>query len=321
MMTLRIKGTGSSIPKGIVTNEDITNLVDTTNEFIVSRTGIEERHVATTETTVSMALDASKKALRKAGIVAEELDLILVTTMSPDNSCPNTACSVQNELGARNAIAIDLNTACSGFLFAMSIADAYVKTGKFRTVLIVSSELLSKVVDWSERTTCILFGDGSGAAVFQADESGLINVCEYSDGSGGKHLSAGSVPINNLLLPDKKGFTYPVMDGKEIVKFATSKVPESIMKVLEESKVDISEIKYFVLHQANKRIIEEIAQNLGVDMSKFPTNVEKYGNTSSASLPILLDELNTANKFDKGDKIVLAAFGGGLTWAAALVEW
>lgn len=321
MKTLRIMGTGSSIPKEIIENDYITKLVDTTNEFIVSRTGIEERHIATTETTVSMAVNASKKALEMAGINAEELELILVTTMSPDNSCPNTACSVQSELGAKNAVAIDLNTACSGFLFAMSIANAYIKTGKFQTVLIVSSELLSKVVDWSERTTCILFGDGSGAAVFKADESGLLDVCEYSDGTGGKNLSAGSVPINNLLIPEKKGFTYPVMEGKEIVKFATSKVPESIRNVLEKAGVDISEVKYFVLHQANKRIIEGIAQNLGVDMCKFPTNVEKYGNTSSASLPILLDELNQAKRFEKGDKIVLAAFGGGLTWASALIEW
>ena len=320
-MNLKIMGTGSSIPKEVVTNEKITSLVETTNEFIVSRTGSEERHVATTETTVSMAVDAAKKALECAGIKAEDLDLIIVTTMSPDNSCPNTACSVQNEIGAFNAAAIDLNTACSGFIFAMSIADAYVKTGKYETILIVSAELLSKVIDWSERTTCILFGDGSGAAVFKAGETGLIKVCEYADGSGGKHLSAGSVPINNLLLADKKGFTYPVMNGKEIVKFATTKVPESIREVLAEANIDISEIKYFVLHQANKRIIEGIAENLGVDMSKFPTNVERYGNTSSASLPILLDEVNRANMLEKGDKIVLAAFGGGLTWAAAVVEW
>lgn len=320
-MNLKIVGTGSSVPKEVVTNEFITNLVDTTDEFIVSRTGIKERHVATNETTVSMAVDASKKALEKAGVSAEELDLIIVTTMSPDNSCPNTACSVQNELGAKRAIAFDLNTACSGFIFAMSIADAYIKTGKFKTVLIVSAELLSKIIDWSERTTCILFGDGSGAAVFKADETGLIGLKEYSDGAGGKHLFAGNVPINNVLSVEKKEFVYPVMNGKEIVNFATSRVPDCIREVLANADTDISEIKYFVLHQANKKIIEGIAQNLGIDMSKFPTNIEKYGNTSSASLPILLDELNRDNMIQPGDKIILAAFGGGLTWAAALVEW
>lgn len=320
-MNLKIVGTGSSFPKEVVTNEFITNLVDTTDDFIVSRTGIKERHVATTETTVSLAVDASRKALEKAGIGAEELDLIIVTTMSPDNSCPNTACSVQNELGAKRAIAFDLNTACSGFIFAMSVADAYIKSGKFETVLIVSTEVLSKIIDWSERTTCILFGDGSGGAVLKADEKGLIGIREYSDGSGGKHLFAGSIPINNVLSVQRKEFVYPVMNGKEIVNFAISKVPDSIRAVLKDTGIDIFEIKYFVLHQANIKIIEGIAENLGIDMSKFPTNIEKYGNTSSASLPILLDELNRNEMILPGDKIILAAFGGGLTWATALIEW
>lgn len=320
-MSLKILGTGSSAPKEILHNSKIAEIVDTTDEFITSRTGIRERRIAVKETTISMAVDASKIALTEANVKPEEIDLILLTTMTPDNSCPNTACSVQDQLGAVNAVAIDINTNCSGFVFAMSIANAYVNLNKYKTILIISAELLSKIIDYTDRTTCILFGDGAGAAVFRPSDGGMTYISEHADGSGGKYLSAGSVPRNNLFNESIEKFRYPLMDGKEIVNFATTRVPDNINEVLEQAKVDISEVKYFILHQANIKIIEGIAEVLDIDMSKFPTNIDKYGNTSSASIPILLDEVNKANMLKAGDKIILAGYGGGLTWATALIEW
>lgn len=321
-MFLRIIGTGRALPENIINNDYLATIMDTSDDWIRSRTGIAERRMAKDETVVSLATTAAQEAIRKSGISPDEIDLILVTTMTPDNSCPNTACCIQKNINATNAIAIDMNTACSGFIFAMSIANAYVNANmeRYKTVLVVSAEILTKLLDWSDRTTSILFGDGAGAAILKADNTGVLNIIEHTDGTKGDVLSVGSLPKKNLLIKEEK-FRNTYMEGKEIFKFATTKVVENINELLSAAGIDINDISLFVLHQANINIITAIAKKLKQDLKKFPINLDRYGNMSSASIPVLLDEINEAGKIKTGDKIVIAGFGGGLTWAAALVQW
>ena len=320
-MTGRIIGTGSYVPEQVVTNEDLAKIVDTTDEWIVTRTGIHERRIAVHEGTSEMAAKAARRALEDAGMEAEELDIILLATSSPDNCFANGACEVQAAIGAKNAVAFDISAACSGFEFALSTVQAFLQAGIYKTALIIGVDCLSKLTDWNDRSTCVLFGDGAGAAVLRAEETGVIHSVMGSDGTKGPVLSCSARTGGNFLNGKRPELGFIYMDGQEVFKFAVKKVPECIQQVLKESGTDIDEVKYFVLHQANYRICESVAKRLKQPLDKVPMNIGSYGNTSGATVPILLDELNRQGKLERGDKIVMAGFGGGLTWGAALVEW
>lgn len=321
MMTTRIVGTGAYVPEQIATNDDLARIVETNDEWIRSRTGIGERRIATTETNSYMAAQAAKQALDQAGIAPEDVDLILLATSSPDYCFPNGACEIQEQIGAVNAAGYDISAACTGFVFALNTAHAFIQAGIYRTALVVGADVLSKLLDWTDRGTCVLFGDGAGAVVVQAADRGVIGVKMHSDGTKGGVLTCGSRTNGNFLLGKKPELGYMTMDGQEVFKFAVKKVPEIIKELLEENRTSLEEIRYFVLHQANYRIIESVAKRLKADISKFPANMERYGNTSGGSIPLLLDEMNRKGMLAPGDKIVLSGFGAGLTWGATLIEW
>ncbi|MCI8992930.1 MAG: ketoacyl-ACP synthase III [Eubacterium sp.] len=321
-MHAKIMGTGSYLPDNQVTNHYISTLVDTSDEWIKERTGIASRHISTGETTVEMAAAAGKKALEDAGIGALDVDLIIVATVSADHLLPSTACSVQKELGAVNAAAFDINAACSGFLFALNIADSYIQTGMCRTALLIGVETLSKITNWNDRNTCILFGDGAGAAVITASETpGFMAGIQGSDGARGHVLSCRGRTTDNPFADGDLSLGYIYMDGPEVFKFAVKKVPECIQEVLEKGNRNLEDVSLFLLHQANFRIIKSIAHRLRLPLEKFPVNVDECGNTSAASVPILLDETNKKGLLHSGELVVLAGFGAGLTWGAALLEW
>jgi len=320
-MTTRIIGTGSCLPEKVLTNAEMETIVETSDEWIKSRTGIGQRHIAIEETTTSLAVEAAKRALADANTQPEEIDLIIVGSVSTDRHFPSTACEVQSAIGAVNATAFDINAACSGFLFGLGIANAYFTSGTFCKALIIGAEVLSKMMSWEDRSTCVLFGDGAGAAVVECSEEGVISMTQGSDGAKGGVLSCYNRPVNNPFVANDTALDYTAMNGQEVYKFAVRTVPEAISKVLTDSDVSADEVKYFILHQANIRIIEAVSKRLGQSMDKFPTNLQKCGNISAASVPILLDEVNRAGMLNKGDKIVLAGFGAGLTWGAALITW
>lgn len=323
MMTSRVIGTGSYAPEAVVTNDDLAKIVETNDEWISSRTGIRERRIEADPAlgTSHMAAEAARRALADAGVAAEELDIILLATSSPDNCFPGGACEVQAALGADRAVAYDISAACSGFLFALNTVQAFIQAGIYRTGLVIGADMMSKLTDWTDRSTCVLFGDGAGAAVVRADEIGMTHMVMGSDGSRGPVLTCTARTCGNFLNGRTPEMGYTYMDGQEVFRFAVKKVPECINQVLEESGTDIGEIKYFVLHQANSRIFESVAKRLKQPLDKFPMNIARYGNTSGGSVPMILDELNREGKLSRGDKLVLAGFGAGLTWAAALIEW
>ncbi len=323
-MAIRIIGTGSYLPKKVADNHFLSTIVDTDDEWIRQRTGIKERHLSNgKEGTTYMATHAAEAALENAGITADELDMIIVATVSADTYVPSTSCQVQAAIGAIRATCFDLNAACSGFLFAMNTAYAYIEMGMAKTILIIGAETLSREVDWSDRSSCILFGDGAGAAIMRQEEGkgGLIASVTGSDGSQGDVLTCKGRGIQNPFHQSKRKKDYLRMEGQAVFRFAVTMVPRCIKQILKKTGYDTEDIKFFVLHQANVRILELIAKRLKVDIDKFPMNLDRYGNTSSASIPILLDELNRNNLLEPGDKIVLSGFGGGLTWGAVLIEW
>lgn len=320
-MSARIIGTGSCLPSLVVDNRKLEEIVDTTDEWIRSRTGIESRHIAVEETTTSMAIAAAQAALEDASISAGQLDLILVGTISGDCVFPATACQVQSALGAERAVAFDISAACAGFLFGLGIVDAYMKAGRIRTALVIGAETLSKMMDWKDRSTCVLFGDGAGAAVLREEEQGILSILQASDGQKGDALICENRRVNNPYRENSNELDYTKMNGQEVYRFAVRTVPQSIEKALDEAGVGADEIKYFVLHQANIRILEAVAKRLGQPFEKFPTNLQKCGNISAGSVPVLLDEINRAGKLQRGDKIVLAGFGAGLTCGTAVLTW
>ncbi len=326
-MTGKIIGTGSFVPENCVDNVFLSTIVDTNDQWITERTGIRERRIGEGETTVSMAAKAGQRALENAGVKPEEVELILLATMSGDNALPNGACQIQELIGAKNAVSFDINAACTGFVFALSTAEAYIKAGIYETVLIVGAETLSRLVDWRDRGTCILFGDGAGAAVMRKSETGFLEQVLKSSGERAEVLTCGNRRKSNYSFKDKcfseeeEKLDYMYMNGQEVFKFAVKNVPQCIDELLEKAGMEAGEISYFILHQANIRIIKSVASRMGVELDKFPSNLEHYGNTSAASIPILLDELNRAGKLKGGDKLVLSGFGGGLTWGAVLIAW
>lgn len=325
-MNIRIKGTGSAVPKLRVSNEELSRIVDTSDEWIKSRTGIENRHIAVEESTTSLSVEAAKKALDEAGIEAEELDMIIAATVTPDKFFPNLSCEVQSALGAVNATAFDISAACSGFLFAMNLARMYLESGAGKNALILGAETLSKIIDWGDRGTCVLFGDGAGAAVLCAEEdteqkAGILHIVWGSDGAQGMVLNCANRPVNNPYVKNDASLAYTAMNGQEVYKFAVRTVPKTVLQAVQNAGLELEEIDLFVLHQANYRIIEAVAKRLHQPLEKFPTNLQEYGNISAASVAILLDDVNRDGKIKKGSKIVLAGFGAGLTWGAAVVEW
>ena len=318
----RICGTGSYIPSHRMDNVELSSLVDTSDEWIRERTGVVQRHIAEeNEDTVTMASRAAQRALEDADIKAEEIDLIIVATISPTEIMPCVACRVQEKLGAENATCFDLNGACTGSLLALNTAQAYLSQGIYQTALVIGAEKLSALTDWTDRGTCILFGDGAGAVVLKAEESGRYAQVTQSIGKKGGALTLRSRNQIQYETDPKAKETYIQMNGKEVFTFAVSKVPEAVKNLLSREKIPCEDIRYYLLHQANERIIRSAARRIGEDISKFPMNMDEYGNTSSASLLILLDEVKQSGKLQRGDKLVLAGFGGGLTYGASLIEY
>ena len=322
MINSKIIGVGAYTPANVVNNFHLSEIVDTNDEWIVTRTGIKERRISTGEDTSDMAAKACEIALANANVNVEDIDLIILATVSPDMYCPSAACIVQQKIGAVNATAMDINAACSGFLYGLKLANALIKTGESKVALVIGAETLSKVLDWSDRGTCVLFGDGAGAAVMTAtEEKGIVAVETMAEGDKWEALQIGGAPVVNPYAKEEGKPPYIYMNGQDVFRFATRVILEGVNKVLEKSGTDISEIKYIVPHQANLRIIDYASRKLNVPKEKFFVNLHKYGNTSSASIPIALFEMYNEGKIEKGDKLILVGFGGGLTYGAALIEW
>lgn len=308
-MTGKICGTGAYIPEKILDNEALSKLVDTSDEWIRSHTGIRRRHIAGEKETVAfMAGEAAKAALQNAKLNGSAVELILAATMSAEEAMPGVAARVQQTIGAKGAASFDINSACTGFLAALNTAQTYIEAGIYKTVLVVGAEKLSSLVDWNDRNSCILFGDGAGAVVLKADPEGLYVQVSHSEGEKGQALTA-----------PKNGFLQ--MDGRAVFEFAVSRVPEVIREVLKKAGIEKEEVDFYLLHQANRRIISAAVKRLGLEEERFPMNMEEYGNTSAASIPILLYEENRRGKLKKDSLLVLSGFGGGLTYGASLLRW
>lgn len=328
-MAINICATGAYVPPHTVDNEQLASIVDTSDAWIRQRVGIQRRHIAKDETTTDFAYMAARQAIETAGVEPEEIDMILVATMSSDTNLPSMACAVQARLGALHAVCFDINAACAGFLVALQTAESFLETMHMRYILVIGSECLSKVVDWNDRSTCILFGDGAGAALVDNRGTRRFVSAIHSDGSKGTALRCAGISAEQSiwdLLQEKetkqeRTVSKIQMDGQAVFKFAVKKVPEVIDEVLKENHLKTGDIACYLLHQANERIVTAVAKRLGEPIEKFPMNVAEYGNTAAASIPLLLDELAKKKKLASGDKIVLAGFGGGLTWGAKILEW
>lgn len=309
-MNAGVIGTGHYVPEKILTNQDMEQLVDTSDEWIKTRTGIEERRIAEDNMETSdMAYRAAVKALNDADLTGKDLDMILVATVTPDTSFPSVACMLQERLGADKIAAMDVSAACSGFVYGVITAKQFIETGTYKNILVVGVEKLSKITDWTDRNTCVLFGDGAGAAVIGpvSEGRGILSFELGSDGSGGKHL-----------LQDKE---YLSMNGREVFKFAVRQMPESSVNVVTKAGFAKEDVDYLIPHQANIRIMEAARERLGISADKMATSVRKYGNTSSASIPIALSEGVIEGKVKEDDLVVLVGFGGGLTWGAVALRW
>jgi len=324
--TVSIIGTGSYLPERILTNQELEKLVETSDEWITSRTGIKERRIAgEDEHTSDLAAKAALSAMENAGITAEEVDLIIVATVTPDMFFPSTACFVQTKIGAKNAACFDVSAACSGFLYAIEIAQQFITSHTYDTILVIGAEKLSSIVDWTDRNTCVLFGDGAGAAVlrhrggghgvistFMASDGGLSDIL-YIPGGGSRF------PINKANAAEHQNCIK--MNGKETYKHAVISMLDAAQKVLAEANLDPSALACIIPHQANLRIIEAISDRIKVPMERFMINLDRYGNTSAAAVAIALDEANRTGRMKVGDYVLLVVFGGGLTWASSVIQW
>jgi len=321
-----ILGTGSCVPKREMTNVDLESVVDTSDEWIRTRTGIESRRVGGPgEKTYQLASSAARKALEMAGVTAEEIDLLIVGTISSHMIMPSTACFVQNEIGALNAFAYDVNAACSGFLYGLDIADKHVRADADAKVLVIGAETLSSRLNWQDRNTCILFGDGAGAAVVgnTSDKSReILGTNHYSDGGLWKLLYMHNAPSKNpdLLVEDNPG-AHIIMEGKEVFKHAVKAMEDSVTGLLDKTGLSIDDIDVIIPHQANIRILNKLIERLELPREKVVLNVMKYGNTSAASIPLALDETNRSGRLSRGDTVLFCSFGGGFTWGSTLLRW
>ncbi|MCK4259030.1 MAG: ketoacyl-ACP synthase III [Halanaerobiales bacterium] len=324
-MRAGITGIGSYLPEKIMTNFDLEKIVDTTDEWIRTRTGIIERRIASDdEATSDLAIKAANRALEDAGVDPEDLDMIICATVTPDYLFPATACLLQEKLGAKKAAAFDMEAGCSGFVYALSIASQFIKTGFYKKVLVIGAETLSKITNWKDRSTCVLFGDGAGAAVVEAvEEGGILGIELGCNGAGGKFLdmpAGGSRrPSSVASLEEEAHFIR--MDGTQVYRFAVKAMGKAALNALKNAGLTPEDVDFMVPHQANTRIIDGAAKRLKLSSEKVYVNLPKYGNTSSASIPIALDEAYQEGKFKKGDTIVLVGFGAGLTWASVVMEW
>lgn len=324
MKGLKINGIGAYAPSLIVNNNELSKIVDTNDEWIRTRTGIVERRISEGEDTSEIAVKAALKALKRSNLKGEEIDLIVVATVTPDNYFPSVACIVQKEIKASNAMAFDINAACSGFVFATNIAYSMMKSnGEIRNALIIGAETLSKAINWEDRSTCVLFGDGGGAMVLSRtdDKESKFYFYNKSVGEKGDCLYMGAEEVDNPFVANKIDKYHKIsMDGGEVFKFATHAICKAINKVVEESGISLDEIGYIIPHQANYRIIEYTAKKMKIPFEKFYLNLDRYGNTSSASIPLALNEMYERNLLKEGMKIIVVGFGGGLTYGSALIE-
>lgn len=327
MLKARITGTGSALPDKILTNADLERMVDTSDEWITTRTGIKQRRIASEgEYTSTFAVKASLQALQMAGITADQLDLIILGTVTPDFPFPATACIVQHEIGAVNAAAFDISAACSGFVYGLSLADSQIRTGAAQRILVIGAEVLSRIVDWTDRNTCILFGDGAGAAVIEAvsGDDGLLSTHIFTNGSCWNTLyQPGCGSRNPATNPNilQERLCYIRMEGNDVFKHAVRAMEEAACTALTANGMRPEDISLFIPHQANRRIIDAIAKRLGLPEDKVFINLHNYGNTSSASIPISLDEANRSGRLAHGDVVLLDSFGGGFTYGSALMRW
>jgi 3-oxoacyl-[acyl-carrier-protein] synthase-3 len=324
--TCSIISVGSYVPERVMTNAEMEKIVDTTDEWIVTRTGIKERRLAhEKEFTSDMAAQAARRAMEKAGLTADQIQLIIVATITPDMLFPSTAALVQKQIGARNAAAFDIEAACSGFIYALEIGQQFIMSRTYDTVLVIGAERLSSIVNWKDRNTCVLFGDGAGAAILQhrPEAHGLLTACMGADGDkamllcmpgGGSRIPATTDSV-------EAGLHHLQMDGKETFKNAVNAMLNAAQEALRRCEIDISQIKLVIPHQANRRIIDAVGERLGVKPDQVFVNLDKYGNTSAASVAIALDEAVTQGRIQRGDLVLMVVFGAGLTWAAAVIEW
>lgn len=324
-----IAGTGIYIPARELTNADLTKLVDTSDEWITTRTGIKTRHIAAEgETTAFLAAGAAKEALTDAGVRAKDIDLILVTTATPEMVFPSTACFVQDAIGAKNAWAFDLSAACSGFVYGLSVAQQFVINGRYENILVIGAETLSRITDYKDRTSCILFGDGAGAVVVQKSENGTCprGIIYSTSGADGSAWSALNCPAYGSRHPageplEDPNLVYMQINGREVYQLAVRRIVEMVEDCMSHCNLSVDDVGMVIPHQMNARIIESCAKRLDLPNEKIYLNIQNYGNTSSASIPIALDECRKQGKINPGDVVILVAFGGGLTWGANVIEF
>ncbi|MDA7705439.1 ketoacyl-ACP synthase III [Rickettsiales bacterium] len=316
-ITSKIISIGSYLPQKILTNFDLEKIIDTTDEWIQSRTGIKKRHVTEDQLTSDLGYLAAKKALEKSNLKAEDIDAIIVATTTPDRTFPSTATIIQNKLGIKNAFAFDVQAVCSGFVYGLDIANNFIKSGNYSNILVIGAENLSKILDWNDRNSCVLFGDGAGAVILSKsdDESGILSSCIYSDGAFGDILQTnGGVSLNQ-----KAGVI--TMNGKEVFKHAVDKMTSSILESLKLANLTIDDVDHVVSHQANIRILKSVAKKLNLQEGQAIIAVDKHANTSAASIPLALDDYLQNNEIKKGSIIVMNALGAGLTWGSVVVRW
>jgi 3-oxoacyl-[acyl-carrier-protein] synthase-3 len=326
MRSVGIIGTGKYVPEKVLTNADLEKMVDTNDEWIVSRTGIRERHIATPEQATSdLAYEAAVRALESAGMTADQLELIIVATITPDTSFPSTACILQDKLGAKNAAAFDLSAACSGFVYSMATAKGFIQTGMYKNALVIGADTLSRITDYTDRNTCVLFGDGAGAVIVGEvpEGRGFLSFDLGAEGAGGDllKLAAGGsrLPASEATVQGKQHYIY--MNGREVFKFAVRVMGSATEEVLRKAGKTKEDIDLFVPHQANIRIIQSAMQRLDLPEEKCVINVDKYANTSAASIPLALVEAAEEGRIKEGDTVLLVGFGGGLTWGASVLVW
>lgn len=324
---VKIAGTGSYVPEKVLTNKDLSKIVDTSDEWIITRTGIKERHIAADDQfTSDLSSEAAKEALEQSSIKAEDLQLIIVATLSPDKTFPNTASLVQKKIGAPNAACFSMEAGCTGFVYGLEVGAGMIASGLYKNALIIGAEKLSSVVDWTDRTTCVLFGDGAGAAILTATDVKNNKYLGSDLGSNGEQHDILHIPGGGCAIPfsqeaqDQKLLTLQ-MNGKDVFKHAVNGMSASAKKALEQSGLSIDDIDWVVAHQANVRIINAVGQKVGIPSEKVYINVDRFGNTSAASVPIAFNEMRQKGLLKRGQKILFVAFGGGLTWGASVVEY